>query len=51
LTLRVKRTGGCSDKALGLDEHGLGAGTPYAGFNGGSLDAVSLADDDDFLAG
>ena len=49
LTLRVKRTGGGSDKALGLHQQRLGAGALHALGNSRALNAVPFADNDDLL--
>jgi hypothetical protein len=49
LTIQVKGASSSSDKALGLNEHGFSPGTPHAGLNRWTLNAISFADDDDFL--
>ena len=50
LTLRVKRSGGGSDKALRLDEQRLRASALYAFGNSGTLHAITFADNNSFLS-
>jgi hypothetical protein len=50
LTLQVKGTGCCSDKALSLNEQWLRPGTLDTGRNGLSLYPIPLAEDDNFLS-
>jgi hypothetical protein len=50
LTLRVKRAGGGSDKALGLHQQRLGSGALHALGNRRALHAVPFAYDDNLLA-
>ncbi len=49
LTFQVKRTGGCSDKALGLCYHRLSTGTPDTGLNGWTLHSIPFANNDDLF--
>jgi hypothetical protein len=49
LTLQVKRTGCCSDKALGLNQQWLSPGTFYTCRNGLTLYSIPFAKDDDLL--
>ncbi len=49
LTLRVKCTGGRSDKAFRLHQHRLGAGAANTGFDSRPLHAISFPDDDHFF--
>jgi hypothetical protein len=49
LTLQVKRTGCCSDKALSLNQQWLCTGTLNTGRNGLPLDPIPLAKNNDFL--
>jgi hypothetical protein len=50
LTLRVKRTGSSSDKALGQYQQRLGPCTSDTGFNGWALHPVSFANNDYLFA-
>jgi hypothetical protein len=49
LTLQVKGTGSCSDKALGLNQQWLGPGTLHTCRNGLALYPISFAEDNDLL--
>jgi hypothetical protein len=49
LTFQVKGACGSSDKALGLGTHGFRTYASHAGLDCGALNAIPLADNDDFF--
>jgi hypothetical protein len=49
LTLQVKRTRSCSDKALGLRYYRFGTGTPHAVFNGWTLHSIPFTNNDNLF--
>jgi hypothetical protein len=49
LTIQVKRTSCCSDKALSLHDHWFSTSILYAGFDGWTLHSIPFTNDDDLF--